>query len=181
VVGIAAPGEWTITSETGNLVNAVDTSSNYVRCARGGAGPFTSAPTPTPAGRYTYPSPGAVYDTATRLTWQGSPPAVGNTVDRTKAWSTCRALTLNGTTGWRVPTLGELATLIEFWQGPDLPTIDSTAFPSTPFDFGFWSYTQLPGQTGQNGRGITFGSAGGLFAGEGMTLGPELYVRCVHD
>jgi hypothetical protein len=39
-------------------------------------------------------------------------------------------------TGWRLPTLKELQTIVDYSQSN--PSIDSTAFPSTPADW-FWS------------------------------------------
>jgi hypothetical protein len=86
-----------------------------------------------PAGRYTFPASGVVYDTATKLTWQQAPLS-GDTFSQTDAVNTCRSLTFNNEQGWRLPTVKELETLIDFSQpgSPSTAMIDPTAFPNTP-------------------------------------------------
>ena len=95
-----------------------------------------------PAGRYTVAS-GTVYDTMTKLTWQ-------QTVSTTQytwsdAQSYCASLNLAGT-GWRVPSVKELMTLVDFSVAPGSgpATIDATAFPNAPANW-FWSSTLLAG------------------------------------
>jgi hypothetical protein len=92
--------------------------------------PHTAAAN-TPAGRYTITnaglSTGTVTDTKTGLTWQQpvSPPAT---------WSAAVA----GCTGpWRLPSMKELATIVD--ESRTTPSaIDPVAFPNTPPAF-FWS------------------------------------------
>ncbi len=52
--------------------------------------------------------------------------------DWTSAVAYCSALNLDGAS-WRVPTVGELLTLVEFSAGPTV-MIDSSFFPGTPSD-----------------------------------------------
>ena len=86
-----------------------------------------------PPQRYTVQA-GTVRDNATQLTWQ-------QTSDATKrSWSDaaayCTQLQLSGT-GWRVPTLKELLTLVDPAR-TTAPVIDSKVFPGAPADT-FWS------------------------------------------
>jgi hypothetical protein len=82
---------------------------------------------------------GTVYDTKSHLTWQ-------QTVSSTKySWADanmyCAGLGASlGGTGWRLPTLDELKTIVDDSQVN--PSIDSTAFPSTP-PSRFWSSSSL--------------------------------------
>ena len=77
---------------------------------------------------------GTVRATSTKLTWQ-------QTIDQTKrSWNDssryCQELQLAGT-GWRLPTLKELLTLVDPARST-WPVIDIVAFPDTPADL-FWS------------------------------------------
>jgi len=125
-----------------------------------------------PAGRYMVgegPATGTVFDTKTKLTWQRA-------ASTTKyAWAdtagVCSRLQLNGG-GWRVATLSELTTLIDFSQSGG-PYVDSAAFPSTPSAL-FWSATPLSGTTATAWR-VDF-SNGYWNTTDATTAG---YVRCV--
>jgi hypothetical protein len=82
-----------------------------------------------PAGRYQISSGtvATVLDTETGLTWQQN--VFSQTFSSaTDATSYCASLG----SGWRVPTLKELATIIDFSVASPGPTIDGTAFPNTP-------------------------------------------------
>jgi hypothetical protein len=73
-------------------------------------------------------APGEVRDNYTGLVWQqGYSPA-------TMAWSAaatyCSSLALNGNT-WRVPSIRELATLVD--EAQVAPAINRTMFPNTQF------------------------------------------------
>ena len=48
----------------------------------------------------------------------------------------CASLVLGGTSGWRLPGVMELVTLVDFTA--EKPTIDQTVFPDTPSDY-FWT------------------------------------------
>ena len=103
-----------------------------------------------PAGRYTMAS-GTVYDTKTKLTWQQTAaPGAGYTWGSAGASGTaqsyCATLSLNGP-GWRLPTIKELYTLVDFSQAQGTALIDSTYFPGAPAST-FWSATPVSGSPG---------------------------------
>ncbi len=100
--------------------------------------PVSSARANAPAGRYTIAN-GAVTDNATKLVWQQT--ADAGTYTFSGATSYCAALVLDGG-GWRVPTLKELMTLVDFSIATPGPTIDTTAFPAATADY-FWTSTKL--------------------------------------
>jgi Protein of unknown function (DUF1566) len=75
---------------------------------------------------------GTVYDTQTRLTWQQAFPTDRYTWPAAKTY--CEGLALDGT-GWRVPSINELQTLVDDSTNP---SIDLMAFPMTPSEY-FWS------------------------------------------
>jgi hypothetical protein len=95
-----------------------------------------------PAGRYTIPGDGTVYDNQTKLTWQqASLPAQ----IQSAAIASCRSVALPGS-GWRLPTIKELHTLIDFSASAP-PYIDQTAFPgtSTTNSSAYWSSSAQAG------------------------------------
>jgi len=89
-----------------------------------------------PPGRYTITA-GTVYDTKTKLTWQQAVP--GSAYSWSGAKSYCASLSLNGT-GWRLPSMKELETIVDFSRTG--PPIDTTAFASTPAAW-FWTSSNL--------------------------------------
>jgi len=125
-----------------------------------------------PAGRYTI-SGGTVYDTKTRLTWQQT--LSTTTYTWADAQSYCASLPLAGG-GWRVPSVKELLTLVDFSVAPGsgTATIDATAFPNTPAT-GFWSSTPVAGSS-SNAWGVDFHNGGTDSYGVGDNY---IYVRCV--
>ena len=94
-----------------------------------------------PPGRFVVnAAAGTVLDTTTTLTWQR---AVSGTYDWAQATAYCQGLNLGGfSTGWRLPTKKELETLVDFRAVN--PSIDVTAFPSTPAA-AFWTSTLFAG------------------------------------
>jgi hypothetical protein len=130
-----------------------------------------------PAGRYQIGT-GTVYDTKTKLTWQQTVPSGTYTFDYSGSSSTsaqvyCASLSLSGG-GWRVPTMKELPTLVDYSVASPGPTIDASAFPSTPA-VEFWSATP----DGMISRGVwvvdfSTGARVGIMATIAM-----LNVRCV--
>ena len=105
----------------------------------------TSADASAPTGRYQVrpadPSGGTVYDTKTKLTWQRLVESTTHTWADAKTY--CAGVDANlGGTGWRLPTLKELQTIVDYSQSN--PSIDSTAFPSTPASY-FWSSSPVAG------------------------------------
>lgn len=82
-----------------------------------------------PAGRYVS-TMDTVHDVETGLTWQR---AVATARSLSAARTYCQTLNLGGfSTGWRLPSAYELATLVDIRVTPPGPTIDATAFPGTP-------------------------------------------------
>jgi hypothetical protein len=90
----------------------------------------------TPAGRYTYPTPDTVFDTKTRLTWQRNPMPPGGTPN-------CFSLMLDGPASWRIPSMKELLTLVDYSKTSG-PKVDTVAFPTLPGGV-FRSSTSAPG------------------------------------
>jgi hypothetical protein len=106
------------------------------------------ARTEAPAGRYTIPGNGTVNDTATKLTWQQAANTTGMTW--ASAGPYCAGLTGLAGGGWRLPTVKELTTLLDYSR-PGPPFIDPVAFPGVPANGSpgavnvFWSATSLVG------------------------------------
>jgi hypothetical protein len=106
--------------------------------------------TEAPAGRYTIPGDGTVYDTATTLTWQQTANMTG--MQWASAGPYCAGLTGPAGGGWRLPTVKELTTLLDFSR-PGSPFIDPVAFPGVPAQNAsgavnaFWSSTSLVGMS----------------------------------
>jgi len=88
--------------------------------------------------RYTT-SNGTVLDTKTKLTWQQSFSDSRMTWAAAKSYCAGLGSALGGS-GWRLPTIKELQTLVDVSVSPG-PTIDTTAFPYTPATSDFWSST----------------------------------------
>jgi hypothetical protein len=120
-----------------------------------------------PLGQYSV-SATTVMDAKTKLTWQRS--TSPSTLALPGAQTYCSGLG----TGWRIPTLKELATLVDVSVAPPGPMIDATAFPGTMAAL-TWSFSpsfDTPGQTWM----LDF-STGGV----GTDLPAQLHwVRCVH-
>jgi hypothetical protein len=135
-----------------------------------------------PSGRYAS-SNNTVLDTKTKLTWQQtlSPNQFtwGGATTLGAAQYYCANLVLNGG-GWRVPTVKELLTIVDYSVTPsnNVPTIDAAFFPNTPASY-FWSATPRADQAGQV-WGVDF-STGLTNNGytQGLSPSGSLYVRCV--
>ncbi len=95
-----------------------------------------------------------VSDSSTGLTWQRNVPATytgcsgnlnvaGDTCAWDEAKAYCTGLSLAGT-GWRLPTKDELLSIVDKRYSP---TVDPTAFRSTPPDY-FWSSSPPIGSSG---------------------------------
>ena len=102
----------------------------------------TPADASAPGGRYVVKnggtSKGTVYDTKTKLTWQQAIPSTTYTWAEAETYCAGVGRRLGGK-GWRLPTISELQSIIDFSQTA-APMIDSNAFPSTPAS-DFWSST----------------------------------------
>jgi hypothetical protein len=133
-----------------------------VRCVR------EARPMPSPPARYEIRSQ-EILDVATGLRWRR---AVGpKPLPFAAAAAYCGHLSLGGTQHWRVPTMGELLTLID--EHADSPMIDRSAFPGTPGE-PFWSSS-----TFANGQELAwyvrFDQGSGLYG----RLSEPFRVRCV--
>jgi hypothetical protein len=81
---------------------------------------------------------GTITDNVTKLIWQ-------KVVSTTKysladAAAYCAALTLGGQSDWRLPTVIELTSIVDYGQGN--PSINGVYFPNTPSDDFFWTSTR---------------------------------------
>lgn len=141
----------------------VQSSDFPARCVRGGRpGPAPSVPHYQIAGD-------TVRDTGTGLTWQrGLGPG---TLDFQTANDACANLTLGGAGAWRLPTLKELATLVDDTRAN--PSIDTAAFPDTTSE-SCWSSTLFAGSTTRAWY-LLFDEGSGLY--EGVTVSRR--ARCV--
>jgi Protein of unknown function (DUF1566) len=118
---------WIVSFINGETLTRVDMLTNDVRCVRAGGS--------APAAQYTTAS-GTVFDTKTKLTWQQTDlPTAYNWMDAKSYCQNVVGASLGGT-GWRVPTIRELQTIVD--DSRSYPSIDLTAFPK-PRGSGFWS------------------------------------------
>jgi hypothetical protein len=91
-----------------------------------------------PAGRFTA-SAGVVHDSKTGLNWQQAVSTTLYTYANALIYCSGNVAALPGS-GWRLPAIKELETLVDDSVASPGPTIDASAFPSTPANF-FWSST----------------------------------------
>jgi len=94
-----------------------------------------------PAGRFAK-GQGTVLDTKTKLLWQQDTPQLTYSWSDAKSYCASVGTSLGGS-GWRLPTVRELQTLVDPSRMAD-PRIDLTAFPSTP-SAGFWTSSPVAG------------------------------------
>jgi hypothetical protein len=91
---------------------------------------------------YTDNGDGTVTDNVTGLMWQQAVPA--GTYKWAQAVAYCPTLTLAGHSDWRLPSIIELVSIVDY--GQDNPSINPTYFPSTPA-YTFWSSSLLAGSS----------------------------------
>ncbi|MGA2447612.1 MAG: DUF1566 domain-containing protein [Polyangiaceae bacterium] len=123
-----------------------------------------------PPGRFTVGT-GTVIDTQTKLTWQAVPATTTSTWSA--ATSYCQNLALGGSSGWRLPSVGELQTLVD--DSRMAPATDPTAFPSTPIDVGFWTSSSVAGFGSTYGWAVSFRDGSSIF----HFASDSLHMRCV--
>ena len=133
---------------------------DLVRCVRGAA--FASSL--TTAG-------GSVTDNTTGLVWQSA--TSGSTLTWQDALAYCETLALDGVSTWRLPSVKELASIVDLTQ--ITPAI-STAFSSRPASV-FWTATPTPGFP-TTGYAMDFSSGASASINHAFTLSYD--VRCVH-
>ena len=118
-----------------------------------------------PGGRYTIGT-GTILDTKTNLTWQQPAPT------GTYVWADAKTYCSNLGAGWRLPTVKELQTLVDYSTSTS-PTIDSV-FSGTA-QAAFWASTRMSG---------AFTDVWTVHFGAGSTISTPptdfpSYVRCV--
>ncbi len=140
--------------------------------------PWTGWPMPNPASAglpnpasYGTGTAGVVVDNVTGLTWQE--PVNAATMTQSQASAYCASLSLAGQTGWRLPSVIELFSLVDFTVSSGA-TIDATAFPNDPAAW-FWSSTPVA-STPFDAWYVDFGS--GAASSSGASGAAQ--VRCVH-
>ena len=112
---------WSVDFGHGSVSNS---QASYVRCVR------DAAPRCYPT-RYQTLTAGFVYDAATGLTWQ-------QTINTANLlWSAASTYCTSQGPGWRVPSVNELQTIVDYAKTQ--PAIDGTAFPNTPTAGRFWT------------------------------------------
>ncbi|MBH1989536.1 MAG: DUF1566 domain-containing protein, partial [Myxococcaceae bacterium] len=119
--------------------------------------------------RYTFNST-QVLDTVTGLIWQRT---VSGTYNWSSAQAYCAGLNLDGLS-WRLPNVKELSTLLDVRVAYPGPTINTTAFPSTPQSW-FWTSTPYSCTPPSVAWSVNFG--GGSVNTYGISSAN--YVRCV--
>ena len=152
---------WTVSFVIGTEQAAQVTSNNHVRCVRG--------TTASHAGdRFTLAT-NTVTDTWTQLIWQRAPDASAETTVSAKGY--CDSLALDGSTGWRIPNIVELRSIVD--RSVSGPAIDGTVFPATPSEW-FWA------SSGAAGSSVNFWS---VYFSEGKSEGNDkvntFRLRCV--
>jgi hypothetical protein len=119
---------------------------------------------------YTDNHDGTVSDDVTGLVWQQTAPT-SNNFTQSASMNYCKTLTLGGYHDWRLPSMIELISLIDF--GRASPCIDTDYFPGAPAN-AFWSSTPAANST-LLAWGVTF-----LYGEVGTnTVGFPASVRCV--
>jgi Protein of unknown function (DUF1566) len=118
---------------------------------------------------YTDNGDGTVTDNITKLMWQHAVPASTYTWAGAKAL--CPTLNLAGHNDWRLPSIIELASIVDLGQSN--PSINGTYFSAPPGSF-FWSSSPLAGSS-SNAWIVDF-SSGGLLSSDMST---PCNVRCV--
>jgi hypothetical protein len=134
VAGTSLQQYWDVYFSSDPRSTAANVSGkHHGRCVRGG--PASDAG--TPPGRYVVGS-GTVTDLATGLVWQQM------SASGTSTWSAaqgfCAGLNLGGP-GWRLPTVGELVTIVDVTQMA--PAIDSSVFSAASNVY--WSSSPVAG------------------------------------
>jgi len=113
-------------------------NGDAVRCVRGSRC--------YPTSRFVVLAGGLVQDSLTGLVWQqdGSGTRTGCSGSGTltctwaEAQAYCAGLTLGGSSGWRLPTVKELSSLVDFTVALG-SSLNQTAFPNTTLPSSFWT------------------------------------------
>jgi hypothetical protein len=132
--GLATSGgtcAWAFNFGDGIVSNAYAAgTAGRVRCVRGnGTGEAFADPAVAPPNQYTAISADEVQDNYTGLIWQRTGNSSG-LISWDQAVTYCSSLTIGGNT-WRLPSVRELATLVD--EAQVAPAINRTMFPSTQY------------------------------------------------
>jgi len=122
-----------------------------------------------------------ILDDWTQLRWERVAIYQASSFDDAAAH--CAGLTLDGLSGWRVPSYKELLTLVDESPHTEYPTgapvtiaIDGNAFPGTRYDLPYWTsspFLKSPGDA----YVVRFSDG---IADHAPMLSANYYVRCVH-
>ena len=121
---------------------------------------------------YTDNGDGTVTDNVTGLMWQQEDDNVTRTWD--DALTDRDNLGLAGHTDWRLPNDIELISIVNY--GFFDPAIDTTAFPNTDSEFGYWSSTVMFGSNYTEAKMVDFRYGGVHYF---LKIMDVVYVRCV--
>lgn len=159
---------WYVAFAQGNT-NFLDvTVANSVRCVRAGLNANASC---FAQGARFQAAGGVVVDGSTGLTWQQA------LAPATMTWSAAKAYCSGMAGGFRLPSLKELQTLVDYSVALPGPTIDAAAFPGTPA-IPFWSSSPVGGSATVAWT-VKFNN--GDTASSGTTAMTDLkQARCVH-
>lgn len=132
--GAGANGDrsWAYNMSDGIVSNNRSAASpDYARCVRGGgSGEGFSEHAVAPPNQYTLLSADEARDNYTGLIWQREGDASG-LIDWQQAVAYCDNLTLGTSSDWRLPSVRELATLVD--EADVAPSIDEATFPNTHY------------------------------------------------
>jgi len=167
---------------TSNAI-AMSGTNLVARCVRGnGTGEAADAFAVEPANHYTLAN-GEVTDNYTGLVWQqGFSPSL---MDFASAPAYCAGLTLNGHTGFRMPTLGELSSTVN--EAKVGGAVVATAFPNNPNgckDPKYWFWVSEASKVGGTAWGLSYcdGFTGYNVGASGdWNYFPTANVRCVRN
>lgn len=158
---------WYVNFAQGNTSFLDVTVGNLVRCVRAGLNASSMC---YQTGARFQAAAGLVVDASTGLTWQQT------VAPAPLSWSAAKAY-CSGTAGFRLPSLKELQTLVDYTVALPGPTIDATAFPATP-PVAFWT-SSPSGGSATVAWTVKFNS--GDTATSGTTAMTDLkQARCVH-
>ncbi len=166
---------------TSNAIVRTNTN-NVARCVRGnGSGEAAGDYAVEPADHYTVGTD-TVTDNYTGLVWQrGRSPSL---MEFSGAAGYCSGLTLDGISGWRVPTLNELASTVN--EAKVGGAIVDSAFPDNPNGCKapeYWFWAAEPSKVGGTAWGLSYcdGFTGWNAGANGdWNYFPTANVRCVH-
>ena len=129
--------------------------------------PATGLPHPQ---SYDTATPGVVLDSVTGLRWQLRSDPMGHNWRDANTY--CAALVVSGVGGWRLPTVVELVSIVDFTRAD--PAIDTDAFPDTP-GLPFWTSQVDSANSGL--AWYVYFKNGGAYNGNDVTDVQQ--VRCV--